>query len=180
MFISSPGDRQAERRSRMSVRSVSRSANTDQTASGRLTKTLDNCLPRSRVEPELEENCDDLCRSASLAVALHADKPISVIGPSRRTSSLATGLVLRTVRTSHRRPSTAACDPNRTFAQCNRNQSQDTAYLAMKSFASLLTRWMNCFTTADWSPRREASASMAVGRTGPLIERYVTPSMFIR
>src|SRR5258706_420501 len=39
---------------------------------------------------------------------------------------------------------------------------------------------MNCLTTADWSPRREASLSTAVGRTGPLSERYTTPSIFIR
>lgn len=61
-------------------------------------------------------------------------------------------------------------DPRRTFVGAKR-LAHDINYRAAKSFASFRTKLMNCLTTADWSPRREASLSVAFGRMGPLIAR---------
>ncbi len=65
------------------------------------------------------------------------------------------------------------------FSLEHANDPKADIYLAY-SFAVAFTSLMNCLTTPDASPRRDASASDAFGLEPPLSGRYRTPSIFMR
>ena len=61
----------------------------------------------------------------------------------------------------------------------NGNYCRKFLQSADKPLAVAFTRFTNCRTTAEASPRREARLRMAFGWPAPLRRRYMTPSMRI-